>query len=98
MLALLAIIAGIAGLSVLNGWVLSVLWGWFVVPLGVAQLHTVGAIGLSLVVSLLVGGNRAVTTGSSGTADESKAVTNLVIAVLVPFVLLGIGWVIHCFQ
>jgi len=41
-------------LCVFDGWVLSILWGWFVVPLGVVALTIPGAIGLRLVVGLFV--------------------------------------------
>jgi len=39
--------------SVLHGWVLTTLWRWFVVPLGVAQVGIVQAIGISSLIALL---------------------------------------------
>ena len=40
--------------SVLNGWALTKLWAWFIVPtFGLEQLTIVAAIGLSLVVKYL---------------------------------------------
>jgi len=39
--------------TVLNGWALRKLWGWFIVPLGVPPLTMVGAIGFAMVVYFL---------------------------------------------
>jgi membrane protein implicated in regulation of membrane protease activity len=36
-----------------SGWVLSLLWLWFIVPLGVASINVPWAIGLLLIVRLL---------------------------------------------
>lgn len=38
-----------------RGYVLSILWAWFVVPFGLPPLGIAGAIGLSYVVSLMSG-------------------------------------------
>ena len=39
--------------SILSGFVLKQLWGWFIVPLGAAQIGIAHALGLSLLVSAL---------------------------------------------
>jgi hypothetical protein len=51
----LAIISGIAIIIVipLRGFVVSVLWGWFVVPLGVVALNIPAAIGLAMLVRMV---------------------------------------------
>jgi hypothetical protein len=41
--------------TILNGWALKTLWGWFLVPLGAPALTLLGAIGVAIVVSFLVG-------------------------------------------
>lgn len=38
---------------IINGWVLSVLWGWFIWPLGVKAISIPEAIGISVVVQAL---------------------------------------------
>ena len=48
----------------LNGLVLSVLWGWFMVPLGVPGINIAHAIGISCVVGLLSHQPRNVSTSS----------------------------------
>lgn len=45
--------AYIVGSAILNGWVLSYLWAWFLVPLGVRPLGVAWAIGLAVLVGLL---------------------------------------------
>lgn len=37
----------------INGWVLSILWSWFLVPLGVPAVNTAHAIGIATIASLL---------------------------------------------
>jgi hypothetical protein len=37
-----------------SGWVLSVIWAWFLVPLGMPAVTTVQAIGISVVASALM--------------------------------------------
>ncbi len=57
----LAVFGGIVSVTILmairsifNGYVLSVLWGWFIAPtLGVPQLSVVPAIGIAVVVNYL---------------------------------------------
>ena len=39
--------------ALLKGFVLSVLWGWFAVPLGVPAIGIAGAIGIALLVGML---------------------------------------------
>ena len=53
-LLVLAVVAIVVG-AVMNGYVLSVLWGWFVVPVfSVPPLSIATAIGLSLAIGMLV--------------------------------------------
>lgn len=96
MLALLVLVAGIVGYSILNGWVTSILWGWFIVPLGAPTIGIANAIGLALFVGLFV--NRQVIAPTEGETDTNKSVVKVVLAVLFPFIALGIGWIIHQFQ
>ena len=46
----LILILGIP-LALLNGWALSVMWGWFIVPLGAPALGLIQAIGITYVVT-----------------------------------------------
>lgn len=79
------LILGLVGLAILRGFVLSVLWGWFLVPLGVTDIGIAGAIGISFIISMF-------TANNSGKVAESvtKAIST---AVLTPSVILLLGWI-----
>jgi hypothetical protein len=72
---------------ILNAWALSVLWGWFVVPLGVNALGIAHAFGVSLVASLLVRPHRDKTTNKEEYAAE------IVKVILVPLMALLFGYI-----
>lgn len=44
----------VVGGYIFNGWVLSVLWGWFIWPLGVKAISIPEAIGIFIVIQSLV--------------------------------------------
>ena len=81
---------------IMNGWAISTLWAWFVVPifalptLGIAQ-----AIGLSCLVGLF----RQSSTNSDKAKDTTDALaTALGQALVTPVITVGLGWVIHLFM
>jgi hypothetical protein len=79
--------------NVLYGVALAILWGWFVVPLGVRDVNVAQAIGISLVVSLVVRTepNPEVEEMSFGERYLYAFVTSLTTSMLV----LALGGVIH---
>ena len=90
---LLAMVIG----SVLGGFVLTVLWGWFVVPVfNTPSLNIVAAIGLSLIVNFF--------TAQAQPTDEKKkdeietVITLLIWAVGKPLTYLGLGWIVNLFM
>jgi hypothetical protein len=69
-----------------QGWVLSLLWGWFVSPsLGLGKLGVIQILGLGMTVRLLIGS--AYTTPSPTSADA-----------IVPAVCLVLGWGLRLLQ
>ena len=75
--------------TILNGWALMTLWGWFLVPLGAPSLTLLGAIGVAIVVSFLVSHS----SGETKKPDEELSTTMLKLALLVVFrPLLSVGW------
>ena len=80
-----------------RGYVLSVLWGWFVVPaFGLPALSVPLAIGLSLIVSFLTMHK----TGNEAEKDRELSeafIHSVVVAALVPAFVLFAGWVVTKF-
>ena len=92
------IVAVMVGSALWRGYVLSTLWGWFVVPLfGLPKLAIAPAIGLSLVVGFL-------TYQTPPDVEERKRdgvdkwVRIVVLAALLPALSLGMGWIVHWYM
>lgn len=88
-----AVVIGIIG-TLFGGFALSVLWGWFVVPvfdtppLGIAQ-----AIGLAMIVSFLTGKYKL----HAGNDTAEKIADLFSEAFFMPTYALVIGWIIYQF-
>lgn len=85
----------------LNGWVLSILWGWFVVPyFEWAPILTVGqAIGVAMVVGFLT--YHMGTKGCRDDRDQAEktidVLSSIIGWILHPLITLGVGWIVHQF-
>lgn len=81
--------------TIMNGWVLSLLWIWFIVPIfGWPILSITQAIGLGMVVSFL--------TRHSVKGDETKdtwdaIATALSGAILHPILVIAVGYIVTLF-
>lgn len=84
--------------TVLGGWVMSILWAWFVVPtLGLPAISIVEAIGLTMAIRVLVNGYGS--TSNKKYDDLSDLIANMVTVLFgMPLMLLGIGYIIHLFM
>ena len=83
--------------SILNGYVLSILWGWFIVPtLGAPTLSTVPAIGIALVVAYLTYQVSDCEKVKREFSEEVERFFGLV--VLRPLLTLLFGWAVHLFM
>ena len=100
----LAALGGTVGLialmtlsSMWRGYVLTVLWSWFVVPtFSLPALALAPAIGLSLIISFLTYQHDSAKEPEGEFADRmAKAIA---LALLMPAMVLGIGWVVHQFM
>ena len=79
----------------LRGWVASILWGWFIVPVfHLPVLGVMQAWGLAIVVSVFTAHSTSTTSGKS-TLTLFGEYTGAAIAPL--FVLL-VGWIVHSFM
>jgi len=84
--------AFVTAVAIARGFVLTYLWAWFVVPFGAPAIGVAWAIGISLIVGYLTRD-----TDTSGD-EENSFWTKLLSAVLTPFLVLGIGAIIHAFM
>lgn len=100
----LAIIGGIVAFIIIwalssmwSGYVLSILWGWFVVPtFGLPSLSVVTAIGIAIVVSYLT---HQIYTGREEKKEWSEKFADMIgYGILKPLIALGFGWVVHLFM
>ena len=96
---LVVFVSTVVVLSILRGWVLSILWGWFVVPLGVPALSIPMAIGIAVTISFLIfnPNDRDNKMDFSTKSGIDEAVSKMVNAILYPFIALGIGWIVTFF-
>ena len=73
--------------SCLSGWVLAILWGWFIVPIfHLPELRMWDAVGIALVASALT---------HQAHKEEREFAELLAIAICLPLFTLGFGWMIH---
>jgi predicted ABC-type sugar transport system permease subunit len=86
--------AGLAALAVasavLYGWVLSVVWGWFMTDLGLPPLSVAQALGIAIMV-------RSVTNQHQNGRDERTATDVCVQSILGPMAFLCLGWAVKQF-
>lgn len=85
---------------VLRGWVLTVLWGWFVAStFNVRPLTITAAIGLSMIVAFLTAQYKPTkNTTSSKKNSWTMLAEQLVFAIIYPLLSLGIGYIVQLFM
>lgn len=89
-LILFIIVIALMTLSLLvNGWAFSILWGWFLVPLGLSELSIPTAIGMALIVQLL--------TYRASSEQHNSTKEAFIRSFSAPLLALGIGWVVQAF-
>ena len=85
-LALIIVLAIAIPIGILKAFVLSVLWGWFIVPFGIVDIGIVHAWGIILVGSIFNGIAK----------DEIKITSKLVSqSIAQPIAVLAIGYILH---
>lgn len=78
------------------GYALSVLWGWFLVPLGLPAVSPLQAAGIDLLVAFVL--SQFPTRREFGSAIEVNSKGpwfRLCLRVTIPALTLGFGWLIH---
>ncbi len=87
----LLIVALVVAAAVIDGLALSVLWGWFVHPLGVREIGIAHAIGISIVLRFIL--------SDTAKTKQGKGTWELVgTLLLAPLFAIAMGWVIHLFM
>lgn len=91
-------------LAIWNGFVLSKLWTWFVVPLGVNQISIPHAMGISTLVGLFLSGivlTLAQIKSNMEDKDEDQLLvalmTSFLFGIIVPLLAWGFGAIYHYF-
>lgn len=80
--------------AVWGGYVLSILWGWFIVPFGLPNITIAEAVGISIIISSF----KASDTRTNKNKSLSTIITeSLSTAIISPGVTLALGWVVHLF-
>lgn len=82
----LGIFALLAVAVALNGFMLSYMWEWFVVPLGVRSIGVVQAVGIAITVSILT------YEGHDSNGESTDALTKVLIRVAAKLVAFGIAF------
>jgi len=78
---------------IMNGWVLSIMWKWFVVPLfHLPELTIAYAVGISMVISLFK--DKSSVTQNNEKSLSEKIISAFTYAFIVPLLSLGFGWIV----
>ncbi len=78
-------------ISIWRGYVFSVMWLWFIVPVFAAPpLRIPYAIGLALVIGMLTHQTRK-------TEDDPSMAHIMIVGALAPLVMLGVAWIVKLF-
>ena len=88
----LVTIVGLIVMTVaLNGWALALMWGWFVVPLGLPSIDWLWAGGLATIISFLTQDPNA----AQKEQKDSDVWMNVAIAFIRPVLTVLFAWGIH---
>ncbi len=96
LIAWLLVIAIDIPVIMLRGFVLSVLWLWFIVPLGVSPIGIAWGIGLSILVGLFTMNFAKQTEIDAGPME--KALIKTVASAVVSLMCWGFGAIVHSFM
>ena len=89
LVALLISFAAAGGMMIYYGWVVSILWGWFIVPFGLPSLSIPWAIGLASVAKITI---------SSGKKTSPEGFEEWTAYLLSPLFVLGMCWIVKSFM
>jgi hypothetical protein len=93
-----ALITFVVFTIILRAWVLVVLWGWFLVPLGAFELSIATAIGISIIVGLFTQHLQKDYVEVKYKTGMVDGLLGLLPAVIAPLVALLTGWIVTWFM
>lgn len=90
----LVILLGIP-ITILHGWILSLLWKWFFVPIfALPELRLIEAIGIMIVIGFIR--HRAVWSREED--RQAIALHGVIDSLIAPFIFLAFGWIVRSFM
>lgn len=96
LLVLVAMLGIIVAAIVLRAWVLTMLWGWFVVPYGAPAIGIATAIGISLIIGMFTHNiSKEKTVKIKTMSDFTSEVMGRAFGN--PIVVLILGWIVSLF-
>lgn len=84
--------------GIVNGWALSILWHWFLVPLGVSQIGVAHAMGIAMTVAFATYQYDAKVAYDKGASAADLMITLIGSSMFRVAVALGVGAAIHSFM
>jgi len=85
--------------SIINGYVFSTLWGWFIIPIfGLTALSIPQAIGISMIVSFLTYQFQPSNKQNTKEDDQKDMITRILHLVLYPITVLAVGYIVKGFM
>ncbi len=94
-LAMISIAALVPLTVAWNGFVISIFWGWFIVPLGLPQISIPHCIGISVIATMLTAPAQREKTESSSILNSLRPLGD---ALAKSLVLLLEAWIVHKFM
>lgn len=92
-LLILLALASLVVMPIYHGFILSIVWGWFMVPFGLPAIGIAWAIGITIVIRLITATSRA-----EPKEETNEKIGRLVGVILAPLVGLGVAYVAHLYM
>lgn len=87
-IAVLGILAAVILLTIWRGFILSCLWAWFMVPLGLPEIGVAHAIGVAFLVGMFL-------SHIKSSSETKEPVTELITPFVVGLIALIAGYIVH---
>lgn len=97
----IGVLFGIIAAVVMRAWVLTIMWGWFIVPLGAVALSVPTALGITMVISMFtshLANDESSTISYNGHNGKEVMIAASVKAFGQPLVTLLFAWIVTLFM